>query len=61
MPPAWRELVYEYRPDAHELFEQSVPIFSHQKRRLIALRRQEITKTLGICRASVYRVLEAAE
>jgi hypothetical protein len=31
------------------------------KPRLIALRRQEITKTLGICRASIYRVLEAAE
>jgi hypothetical protein len=32
MPSEWRELVNEYGPEAHDLFEQSVPIFSHQKR-----------------------------
>lgn len=32
MPPEWRALIYEYGADAHELFDNSVPVFANQKR-----------------------------
>jgi hypothetical protein len=32
MPREWRDLINEYGAEAHFLFEESVPMFSHQKR-----------------------------
>jgi hypothetical protein len=32
MPPEWRALVHEFGADAHQLYDESAPVFSHQRR-----------------------------
>ena len=31
MPKAWRDLIHEYGPLAHELFDKAIPMFSTEK------------------------------
>ncbi|HEX4043258.1 MAG TPA: hypothetical protein VHY10_16290 [Xanthobacteraceae bacterium] len=47
MPPEWRRLVHEFGAEAHELFDNSVPQFSHQRAMTAAEARNRLERSLG--------------
>jgi hypothetical protein len=50
MPAEWRTLIHEFGADAHQMFDESVPAFSHQK-----------PTTATEARRSLERIREMAE